>query len=763
MTGALGIIAGSAASPGLYFSGDTNTGIYSPGADQVAISTNGTGRLFVDASGNVGVGTTSTAGFGRGVSVNGTTYSYYDLYADGVIYGRVRAFSNEMALLSQGASSYLTLGTNNTERMRLDSSGRLGLGTSSVAAKFHIAGYSSADQTPDVLIARSSSGTAIQAGPNITFSDGTTANTNTLQVTQGRFGIWNYGGGSWNERLCVTPGGAVGIGTTSPGAKLHVAAGANVGLQLDADTGLNTSIALSENGSIKWYFGNLGADDSFRFYDNTAATERLRIDSSGRLGLGTSSPQSSLDIANGTFQSVRTYLSSITDTYHLYRGTPDGSGFEHARVFSGRDTSVHTYGSYLAFYTEGKASGTTDTSVERLRIDSSGRVGIGTTTPASALHVVGTWSFIGNSATGSYSTWQYNGVSVGDIGTANQVMAGGANTDFGITTRGSTALTFGTATNERARIDSSGRLLVGTSTSRSNAFGASTFQLEDAGGLFSITQNANNAFGGAFVLAKTRGSSFQTVTSGDNLGILSWQGANGSALIEGARIQADVDGVVSGGGAGDLPTRLVFSTTADGASSPTERMRIKSNGDVLLGQAATSEPGFGNTTTGVGFRPDLGSLFLSRANEYGNLFLNTNAASGTTATAISFYRAGTTSVGSISTTATNTSYGTSSDYRLKENVVPLTGAIDRINELQVRRFNFIADPNKTVDGFIAHEAQAVVPECVTGEKDAVDAEGNPVYQNIDQSKLVPLLTAALQEAIGRIETLEAEVAALKAQ
>mgnify|MGYP001223830879 CR=1 FL=1 len=119
-------------------------------------------------------------------------------------------------------------------------------------------------------------------------------------------------------------------------------------------------------------------------------------------------------------------------------------------------------------------------------------------------------------------------------------------------------------------------------------------------------------------------------------------------------------------------------------------------------------------------------------------------------------------IGSITTSTTATAYNTSSDYRLKENIVPLNGAIDRINELQVHRFNFIADPSKTVDGFIAHEAQAVVPECVVGEKDAVDGEGNPVYQGIDQSKLVPLLTAALQEAIVKIETLEARLTALKA-
>jgi hypothetical protein len=116
-------------------------------------------------------------------------------------------------------------------------------------------------------------------------------------------------------------------------------------------------------------------------------------------------------------------------------------------------------------------------------------------------------------------------------------------------------------------------------------------------------------------------------------------------------------------------------------------------------------------------------------------------------------------VGSISVTASATAYNTSSDYRLKKNVVPLTGAVDRLNQLQVHRFNFIIEPGKTVDGFIAHEAQAVVPECVTGEKDAVDDDGNPIYQGIDQSKLVPLLTAALQEALQKIEDLEGRLTA----
>ena len=92
----------------------------------------------------------------------------------------------------------------------------------------------------------------------------------------------------------------------------------------------------------------------------------------------------------------------------------------------------------------------------------------------------------------------------------------------------------------------------------------------------------------------------------------------------------------------------------------------------------------------------------------------------------------------------------------------LTGAITRLNQLPVHRFNFIADPDTVVDGFIAHEAAAVVPECVTGEKDEVNEDGDPVYQGIDQSKVVPLLTAALQEAIAMINALEARIAALEA-
>ena len=126
------------------------------------------------------------------------------------------------------------------------------------------------------------------------------------------------------------------------------------------------------------------------------------------------------------------------------------------------------------------------------------------------------------------------------------------------------------------------------------------------------------------------------------------------------------------------------------------------------------------------------------------------------------FRNGNGEVGGIDTSGSSTAYNTSSDHRLKENVVDMTGAIDRVKALAPKRFNFIADDTVTVDGFLAHEAQTVVPESVTGTHNEVDDDGNAVYQGIDQSKLVPLLTGALQEAIAKIETLETKVAALEA-
>ena len=182
-------------------------------------------------------------------------------------------------------------------------------------------------------------------------------------------------------------------------------------------------------------------------------------------------------------------------------------------------------------------------------------------------------------------------------------------------------------------------------------------------------------------------------------------------------------------------------------------MRIDGSGNLLIGRTSAGATGNGHTIRGGD------SAIFSRDASGETVQICRN---NTTGDLLQFRRNNVVCGEVVNNGATTVAYNTSSDYRLKENVVALLGGIDRVKELKPSRFNFIAEPEKTVDGFLAHEAQTVVPECATGVKDWVDEEGNPKMQGIDQSKLVPLLTAALQEAIAKIETLETKVAALEA-
>jgi hypothetical protein len=196
-------------------------------------------------------------------------------------------------------------------------------------------------------------------------------------------------------------------------------------------------------------------------------------------------------------------------------------------------------------------------------------------------------------------------------------------------------------------------------------------------------------------------------------------------------------------GNGTLPDgALTFGTaTYNAVGGAVERMRITSGGDVLV--QATSLGG-----NGLSIRPN------ATAGTVQQVF---NRASTTSDSYIFDFQNGGTTVGYIRYNNTTTTYATSSDYRLKENVVEMTGALDRVSQLKPSRFNFIADADKTVDGFLAHEVQDIVPEAITGEKDAVDEEGNPKYQGIDQSKLVPLLVGAIQELKAEIELLKTQI------
>ena len=177
-----------------------------------------------------------------------------------------------------------------------------------------------------------------------------------------------------------------------------------------------------------------------------------------------------------------------------------------------------------------------------------------------------------------------------------------------------------------------------------------------------------------------------------------------------------------------------------------EKMSIDDSGNLLV--AASSAPS--SSVAGCRFNdPNAAAPTISRG-------------SGTTEISMLTFQNGNGTVGQITTNGSATAYLTSSDYRLKEDVQPMTGASDRVLALNPVNFAWKVDGSR-VDGFLAHQAQAVVPEAVTGTHNEVDADGNAVMQGIDQSKLVPLLTAALKEAITKIETLETEMTSVKAR
>lgn len=223
------------------------------------------------------------------------------------------------------------------------------------------------------------------------------------------------------------------------------------------------------------------------------------------------------------------------------------------------------------------------------------------------------------------------------------------------------------------------------------------------------------------------------------LQLASYQSVSGSPYTKVSDIVANGDGTV--------PSIMRFWTKASGSSSPAERLRIDASGNLLVGKTSVDDSLNGIALYGV----TTGPYISATASDAPVAVFNRKSTDGM----LVLFRKDNTLVGSVSVTGSATSYNTSSDYRLKEDLQPIADASSRLAALNPVNFAWKADGTRT-DGFIAHEVQAVVPQAVTGEKDG------EAMQAIDHSKLVPLLTAALQEALAKIALLETRITALEA-
>jgi len=379
------------------------------------------------------------------------------------------------------------------------------------------------------------------------------------------------------ERMRIDSSGKVGIGTASPDQLLH----------LKQTTG-DTMIQLYSNTG---FVSRLQVTGSDTFAINTGYTERMRIDSSGNVGIGNSNPQDNLQVGADSTAHIAIANGGSTDVTSGINWRFGSAGTPYSKILSAASGAGATY---LSFYTS---------SSERMRIDSSGRLLVGLTSSIGGnalLQVQGS----GNRK--AHFHQPDSGSSI--LQFTNTTTDAGTSDGFEIALNGSaegqiwnyegTAIKFGTTNTERMRIDSSGRLLVGTSTSTD---ANSTLQVSSTS--FGVAQIfRTGAFGASLHIGSTGTGTLASpsaLTNGEAAGYVTFRGYDSAAWRSGANIAAHADGQTWA--SGDCPTRLVFSTTADGASSPTERMRIDKNGNI------TNCVGIYNNTTAAAANVFVGS------------------------------------------------------------------------------------------------------------------------------------------------------------
>ena len=642
---------GSNTAPGIAFDGDPNTGIYSPGADQVAVTTGGTARLTA--------------------TTTGITSTLPIIVPDGSAAAPSIAFTGsgtDTGVYSPGADQ-LALATGGSGRLFINSSGQVGIGTSSPSNTLHVVGPA--------------------AGVSARFTDNTNS---TLQIS-------------------------------------HATAG-------------QVTFLAGDNSSM------LELGNTAKFY--ASGTERLRITSAGLVGIGTSSPSASalLDVngnarigSAGNFDTdTRLLVASTGGNSYIQIQGADSTGVVGLKL--GRNSSANNAGIDWSASTD-KLTFRTGGTNAAVTIDSSQRVGIGTTSPAVTLHAQGTIRASRSNGELKYLDIYHAG-GEGFIDSVN----GDAPTVAPIVFRTGN----NSSTSERARIDSSGRLLVGTSSTSANA----TLVLQG--------QSAGSTAHSRLWLCK--GESLPA--SGNVLGELVFGDSNQNPF---AIISSYVDAAP---GAGDYPSRLVFSTTADGASSPTERMRITNAGNVLINKTVDE----GQRLQVVHSADTLATIATfannaaTTANQYGNVLYLNGDPNNTSQYFFRFIGASTerttirSNGGLANFSANNVNL---SDRNVKKDIAPAAGTWDCLKEWEIVKFRYKdqADDTDLNMGVIAQQVAESCPEVITVFQEAKEATDDQPAQEerigVKEQQMMWMAIKALQEAQLRIETLEAEVAALKAQ
>jgi hypothetical protein len=567
-----GIIAsGTAALPSLAILSDPNTGIYSPGADQLAVATNGQGRLFIDASGNVGVGTASPNASSKLHVANGDvliskTSGYASLFFNFIGVGTARAasikknYDSPFDLRIQGGNNSAAAPicfdrADGFENARFDDSGRLGIGDSAPESLLHLKGSNATLKIESSVNTGYSSVEFDRAADDTHFAIYAYDSSHASQANNVQFYGYQNGNiqfitnSNATPRLTITSAGLVGIGTTSPGSELHVAASSGY-------AELRLAGASGSGGSVEFYNSATQLGDIFIDTSNNMifrnASEAFRVDSSRRLLVGTSTARAvgvtgpseaplQIETPDGLICGL-TLLQNRIDAIgpNLRFGKTGGAtvgsvttvsdGHELGTIqFCGADgTDLTSVGALIRAQVDGTPgnddmpgrlvfSTTADgaaSPTERLRITSAGLVGIGTTSPGSIFHV-------------KPATDENIRFSGGSGDTRIACFNDAASSTVQLSIQASPLLFRGTGGTEVGRWDSSGRLLVGTSSTRSGwsntTIGSNFLQIEravtggDAG--ISLCSNSVDAAGsGTVFLGKTRGASLglsTIVVSGD--------------------------------------------------------------------------------------------------------------------------------------------------------------------------------------------------------------------------------------------------------